>query len=409
MSKGYEERYLMALLSSVLNQKPSSEPLRRLDWEKLFYLADFHHVAHVAYYGIMGLEEEIPRAVRQRFFEKYREAVSRASNLKKGEQKVLAFLERNKISSFVLRYSYMALSYPVEEMCCMEFIEIGVGKKNIEVIGNGLKDMDFEEHQSGEAGSFYYQIPGILVFCFSCDLFFSKPMRKFCRSLLNTFARGKGNGYVQKINPDQYYLFLMCRLTDSYAQGEISLSQILDFWMFYKKYAEVFSWPYIYEKLKKLKIAEFAERFEFLVIRWFGTGAGMEHTEIYDAMESYILTKGVEGREISSGFLPLIKTVADCYERNRRMETYKRTIKWLFPDRNYMETIYPLLESYGILLPFFWLMRLGRYGRRYILLIGKEKFQKYAEKKSFISKIGIRIRDRKLKRNKENKEAEIPK
>ena len=408
MSKGYEERYLMALLSSVLNQKPSSEPLRRLDWEKLFHLADFHHVAHVAYYGIMGLEEEIPQAVRLRFFEKYREAVSRARNLKKGEQQVLAFLERNKIISFVLRYSYMASSYPIEEMCCTEFIEIGGEKKNIEAIGNGLKDMDFDEHQSGEAGNFYYQIPGILVFCSSCDLFFSKPMRKFYRSLLTAFVKGKGYGYVREINPDQYYVFLMCKLTDSYAKGEISLSQILDFWMFYKKYAEVFSWPYIYEKLKKLKIAEFAERFEFLVIRWFGIGAGMEHTEIYDAMESYILTKGVEGREVSSGFLPLIKTVADCYDRNRRAETYKRMIKWLFPDRNYMETIYPLLESSGVLLPFFWLMRLERYGMRYILLIGKEKFQKYAEKKTSIRKIDIRIKDRKLKKKKEKKEAEIP-
>lgn len=68
MSKGYEERYLMTLLSAVMNQKESPAPLRNLNWEKMFRLADYHRVAHVVYYGIMGLNEEIPQSIRQRFF-----------------------------------------------------------------------------------------------------------------------------------------------------------------------------------------------------------------------------------------------------------------------------------------------------------------------------------------------------
>lgn len=46
MIKGYEERYLLILLSAVMNQKPSPEPIRSLDWEKMFRLADYHGVAH---------------------------------------------------------------------------------------------------------------------------------------------------------------------------------------------------------------------------------------------------------------------------------------------------------------------------------------------------------------------------
>ncbi|KEZ88117.1 nucleotidyltransferase family protein [Lacrimispora celerecrescens] len=103
MSKGYEERYLMTLLSSVINQKESPAPLRYLNWEKMFRIADYHRVAHVVYYGIMGLDEEIPQSVRQRFFGKYLESVHRVERLRKAERQVQTLLERNGINCFFFK------------------------------------------------------------------------------------------------------------------------------------------------------------------------------------------------------------------------------------------------------------------------------------------------------------------
>lgn len=366
MSKGYEERYLIILLSAVMNQKESPEPLRQLDWEKMYRLADYHHVAHAVYYGIMGLNEDIPQTIRQRFFDKYLEAVHRTERLRKGEKKVRALMERGRINCFMLSYPDIVSCYPIEEMCCRESIEIGTDKKFERIIKETLENVDFEERKTEARGHLYYRIPGVRVLCYSHSMFFSRPMRKYYKGLLTDLPYKKGSHFIREMAPDDQYLFLMCRLTDCYARGDISLNQIMDFWAFYKKYAESFSWPYIYEKLKKLRIAEFAERLEYLILRWFGTGAGIENAEVYDALESYILTKGVEGREISSQFLPLIKTVADCYARNRKAEKFKKILKWTFPERRYMETIYPLLGEMGFLLPVFWFMRFGRYMVRFI-------------------------------------------
>ncbi|CUX71869.1 hypothetical protein BN3590_04496 [Clostridium sp. C105KSO15] len=373
MSKGYEERYLITLLSAILNQKPSPELLRQPDWDKMFRLADYHNVAHAVYYGIMGLNVSMPQAIRQRFFNKYLEAVHRTGRLRTGENQVLALLERNNINCFVLRYSDIVKCYPIEEMCCREFIEIGTDKKNEWLISKILENVDFEERKTEGRGHLYYRIPGTRVLCYNHSIFFSRPMCKYFKSLLTILPHRKGYKHVREMTPDDQYIFLMSRLTDSYARGEICLNQIMDFWVFYKKYGEVFSWPYIYEKLNKLKIAEFSERLEYLILRWFGSGAGIENTEIYDAMESYILTRGSEGREISAQLLPLIKTVADCYARDRRTEKLKKVIEWLFPDRRYMETIYPSLGNLEYLLPFFWLIRLGRYVIRIVSLGVKEK------------------------------------
>lgn len=405
MSKGYEERYLILLLSAILNQKPSPEPLRHPDWDKMFRLADYHNVAHAVYYGIMGLEENIPQAIRQRFFEKYLEAVHRTDRLRAGEKQMLALLEQNKVNCFVLRYSDTVKYYPIEEMCCREFIEIGTDKKYGRSIGEILERADYEERHTEERGHLYYRVPGIRILYYTHNMFFSKPMRKCFKSLLTTLPNRKGYKHVREMTPDDQYLFLMCRLTDCYARGEISMNQIMDFWVFYKKYGEVFSWPYIYEKLKKLKIADFAEKLEYLILRWFGTGAGIENTEVYDAMESYILTKGSEGREISSQFLPLIKTVADCYARDRRAEKFRKIIKWLFPDRRYMETIYPALGNMGFLLPLFWVMRLGRYSIRSIFHGAKEKILlRFAVMFSFLKRIDVWIKNKRLNKQKKDRE-----
>lgn len=364
MRKGYEERYLMTVLSAVMNQKATPEPMRQLNWDKMFRLADFHHVAHIVHYGIMGLNETIPQSVKRRFFEKYLESVYRTERLLKGEKQLRSLMENEKINCFFLNYSEAVKCYPIEEMCCREYIEIGTDKKGTSLIADKLRIRDFTERPTEEDGFLYYCIPGVKVFFYNFNIFISRPMRRYFKKIFFSLSNKNNFKYVREIEPNDQYIFLMCRLTDCYAKGEISLSQIIDFWIFYKQYAEVFTWKYIYERLKKLKIDEFAEKLEYLVLRWFGTGAGVENMEVYDAMESYILSKGVEGRDISSQFLPLIKTVADCYARNRRAEQLTKLLEWTFPDRSYMETIYPTLEKAEILLPVFWILRLGRYGIR---------------------------------------------
>ena len=361
MIKGYEERYLLIILSAVMNQKPSPEPIRSLDWEKMFRLSDYHGVAHAVHYGILGLDQDIPQAVRQQFFDKYLESVYRVGRLQKSEMQLIALMERERINCFYISYTDIVKNYPIEEMCCRESIEIGSSRKSTRMIWEILKKVDFEDRKIDETGRLFYRIPGIRVINFDYTLFFSSSMQKFFKKLLKIAPLKNENKSIRELPLDDRYLFLMCRLTNSYARGDISLSQIMDFWIFYKTYSEDFNWPYIYGRLKKLKIADFSERLEHLILRWFGTGAVIENVEIYEAMESYILSKGTDGREISSKLLPLINTVADCYARNRRLEEIKKIVIWLFPDRRYMETIYPLLGKVKLLLPVFWGLRLWRY------------------------------------------------
>lgn len=373
MIKDYEERYLLTLLSAIINQKAVPEPMRQIDWNKMFRLADYHHVAHMVYYGIMGLESSVPQLIRERFFNKYLEAVFRAERLRAGEKELRGLLENGRVDCFILDYYDIVKCYPIEEMCCCEFLEVGTDKKHAKLLDELLKKGDFEEYGTDLRARLFYKVPGIKVLCINNSLFFNRQLRKYFKSLFVSLPYRKGWKYIHKMSPSEKYIYLMVRLTDCYARGDISLSQIVDFWAYYKKYAEYFSWPYIYDKLKKLKIGESAERLELLILRWFSSGVGMENVEIYDAMESYILSKGSHGREASSKFLPLTDTVVDNQSIDKKENKWRKLLKWLFPDRNYMLTIYPQLENKGFLLPLFWILRLFR---NLIFFIGREMQEK---------------------------------
>ena len=170
MRIGYEERYLMTVLSTVMNQKATPEPMRQLDWNKMFRIADYHHVAHLVYYGIMGLDEAIPQSVRKRFFEKYLQGVHRVDRLGKAEKQLKSLLEKEKVNCFFLDYSETAKSYPIEEMCCREFIEVGSDKKGTGIIADKLRVRDFLERPTEDDGFLYYRIPGIKIFFYNLSL-----------------------------------------------------------------------------------------------------------------------------------------------------------------------------------------------------------------------------------------------
>ncbi len=170
-----------------MNQKASPEPIRSLDWEKMFRLADYHGVAHAVHYGILGLDQEIPQSVRQQFFDKYLESVYRVGRLQKSEMQLVALMEREKINCFYLSYSDIVKNYPIEEMCCRESIEIGSSRKNARMIWGILERVDFEERKTDENVKLYYRIPGIRVLSFDYTIFFSSSMRKFFKSLLKHF------------------------------------------------------------------------------------------------------------------------------------------------------------------------------------------------------------------------------
>ena len=71
----FEGRSLVGIVSSVIRQDDLRVAYSRLDWERMFRLADFHKVSNIVYLGILGKGDSLPDKWRDRFFERYQEAL----------------------------------------------------------------------------------------------------------------------------------------------------------------------------------------------------------------------------------------------------------------------------------------------------------------------------------------------
>ena len=67
----YENRYLVILLSSVLNKRKIVVPHKQIRWQEVLKLAEFHHVVSPVYYGILGQEKELADGDLDKFYSKY--------------------------------------------------------------------------------------------------------------------------------------------------------------------------------------------------------------------------------------------------------------------------------------------------------------------------------------------------
>ena len=63
----FEGRSLVGIVSSIIRQDDLKVSFSRLDWERMFRLADYHKVASIVYLGILGYREALPEKWQARF------------------------------------------------------------------------------------------------------------------------------------------------------------------------------------------------------------------------------------------------------------------------------------------------------------------------------------------------------
>lgn len=388
----YEERYLLALTAAMINQTKPPVPVRRIDWGAVFRLADFHEIANVVYYGLLGVEG-VPQNWRERFYGRYLEYVNHITPLEEAEFLVKEVLERSGIPAVVLRGSHIRGFYPVQEMSLEERIDILTVEGARREIRSVLEELDFEWRRGGEKGSsLYYRIPGAWL-CIREELdFTSKEMKRYFRGFLGRMSAHEEYQFITEMSPELEYIYQICRITERYATGEIEIRDLMNLWMLLKKHQKTLDFHFIAKEVSGVIPANFFQHITTLTDIWFGKkDMPQGELDVYEAMEAYILTKGESGWEMSSKLLPLIKTVADNYQRNRRREAFNKKVRWIFPEYEYMVTLYPMLESAEILLPACWLFRILRTVVSYVEMwlgkyIGAPVKRKYVQMKEGLNR-----------------------
>lgn len=356
-----ERRYLLLLVSAVMNQKKIpvlSGSL--LPWRTIYRLADANQVANLCWLGILGLSTEIEKEIKDLFYESYQRELKNVSGYRSAEEVLIWQLERNQIHFLILEGNNLRRLYPQREMRRMDQLRILVSEKDLQRIDELMWRMDYELQENREDdGVLYYKIPGIYVMFYDKIRFVNKKLEQYFDSPVRVYSKIKGYRYFKCFDKEEAYIYMAGRAANDYALGRATVRTVLDFWLYEKQHKEELNWPYIDKILKKYKILEFSEHLLKLGSIWFQNEIS-DDMDIYNAMEAYILSKGEQGRQLSGKILPLLQDVADFYKRDRKKEWMNREKEALFPPKEYMETLFPILKKHSWLYKGCCLLRLWR-------------------------------------------------
>lgn len=374
----FEGRSLVGIVSSIVRQDDLHVVYSRLDWERMFRLADFHKVANVVYLGVLGHGDSLPDRWRERFFERYQESLLFGENCREQIAEILTWLDMREISCTLLTYEFVRDFYRLPEMADTTPIQILLDSENYFYAKGYLIDLGYEVDQTYKGvGDRLRRVSGVPVILYYHLPFRTSKYIKNIEKLLETSYPKEPYTYIQMLPPESEFIYRMAGAAYRYVTDDLTLREVLDLLLCHRAWRDEINMEAVWRKLADFQVEELSEKILRIGYMWFGDKKDNyfqnqpEDMSVYDILEDRLLTKGIINHETDEQALKLQNLIEKDVEKERKgeywelqkekagkfLERIKRKIRWAFPDFHYMASIYPLLEKVPVLLPVFWIIR----------------------------------------------------
>jgi len=380
----FEGRFLINIISILLHKSALQVRYGRMDWERLFRMADYHRIANMIYLGMLGNGGRVPDKWQNRFFERYQEALLSGENCETAEKEILALLDAENVPSVVLSSTTLRELYEIPETADLSPLRLYLSPEGYTLTKGYLVDLGYETIRSyPEFGERMYRPAGLCVDIYHKLPFKTRFYEKHMRELaIRSHIRNEGKS-VRILSPEDRFLFRLASVAYQYVRDELLIRDMLDLFLYHRAWRKHLNNAYVQRRLQDFNTDGLADRLLRLSYMWFGVkedrdymqanGQAIEDPSSFDVMESRILTRGEVGKERESdpqalALAKLLKKEEDREYRKARLQRFKRKaaekkkaigrfMRWAFPEYKYMTALYPILEKLPILLPFCWVFR----------------------------------------------------
>lgn len=303
----FEGRYVAELTATVIRQEELKILHNRINWERVYRMAVYHHVTPILYLGILGNKEALPEKWSERFFARYQKAVQYSKVYEREEEMILTLCENKGIFCTVFRDGSLRAEYPLPEMAGRPaLILMASDRLSYSRVKGYLIDLGYETYKRCPGfGECMAKEDGIRVEIYYKLPFLVNRYQEVIEDLLSVIAKENNTeAYVQRLSEEDMFLFKMAETAYHYAEGTLTLREMLDLMFLHRKIRENMSSEQLWEELKEFGIDELAGPLLDLAYFWFGTReeAAMaerkEETELFDMLERRILARDESGEEI---------------------------------------------------------------------------------------------------------------
>ena len=101
----FEGRFLVNMVGGIIRQEDLRVRHSRIDWERMYRIADYHKIANMVYLGLLGNGEAVPGRWPEHFFKSYQESLFYGEVSVEAEREVLMLFDMMKIPCTCLLYT----------------------------------------------------------------------------------------------------------------------------------------------------------------------------------------------------------------------------------------------------------------------------------------------------------------
>lgn len=374
----FEGRSLVEIVASVIRQDDGHVPLNRLDWERMYRLADYHRVANTVYLGLLGYRETVPGKWRDRFFERYQESLLFGESCQDAFKEILTWLDMRGISCTVLVSETVREFYKLPETADNSPVQIFLDEDKYYLAKGYLIDLGYETNKTYKGfGERMSRVNGITIV-----LYRKLPFRtsRYCKNMIKILETAQirepyENIWMLPIESEMVYR--MAGAAYRYVTDELTLREMLELVLCHRAWRDEIEEEEFQKRLEEFRIDGLADKLLEIAYMWFGEKSDpyllrrQEDMSVYDSVEERILTRGMLGKEEDEQALKLQGLIEKEINKEQKEEGHslrkeklgkyfaqqRKRLKWVFPDFHYMSSIYPIVGKLPILLPVFWLIR----------------------------------------------------
>lgn len=345
-----EVSFLLNIIKFLLNGKTGEMPLPHpeMNWERLLRLAQQHSIMNLVYYGTENLPDEYKpnEEIRQQLYKSQVREIVKSYNQIEAIEELLQAFEKEGIYALAVKGACTKRHYPQADMRTMGDVDVLYQAQQQAKVKRVMADLGYENAIEGRKHDHYHRQPYINVEMHRELVAVDSIHNQYYDNVWKMTKARENHQYIQEMRLEDEYIYSIVHLVEHFQNGGIGIRFIMDVYV-YNQMAGM-DWNYIEKQLKQLGLWKFYGNISQLADRWFGNKVECTQKEkdLLDRLAAYIVSNGTYGTSKNAAAISVASEGKT-----------KFIVKIIFPNLKNMQSMFPWLEKWPILLPVSWGIR----------------------------------------------------
>lgn len=337
--------FVEAVRNDGISMHAEKEIFKSFDWEAVYKEANRHSIGALLF--PYAKKAGCPQPILEKWSQTADMALRREILFDAERKAVLEEFEKAQVDYIALKGILIKEYYPrkgAREFSDNDFL---IKEKDIEKASEIMLKRGYEGKDIEDFIDCPFYKPPIYNFELHKALFRSTlPISKYFKDIWQRAVKENGNQHGYCLADEDFYIYNMTHFYKHYAiSGGAGLRFFSDFYFLNRDLVktEKFDKKYVDKSFEKIGIKDFADKIQEVIEQLFSGNEEMLSNEMF----SYVLESGLYGNQSNA--------VANML-RNEGKSKYWR--QRLFPSRQYMAKVFPIVKKIPILIPLLWVVRL---------------------------------------------------